>query len=158
MLTNTSSANTIKNKKYELFNIFQLAEINHNAYLFLKKTNVPEPLSSKIETDDGLKSKLWTEAYKAAGYYYDNPSQDARNKMFINFRYNFCSLFEDNDIPNVNSRKDLLTWVCQKHNNYLKQVNSEYIVDCNYDRLSKLYGYNEKNILNTYGNKINLRF
>lgn len=151
---------SIKNKTFESYTIDELSQKYSDIYVFLKKTTVQKPLNENITNDDSLQSNLWTEAYKLAGYYYDKPTIQERNRIFDSFRFNFTSLFSQtkdvNELPEVNSRKELLTWVCKKHNEYLELKEVETRVNCDYKNLRSLYGPNNSDLKATFGSSINM--
>jgi len=138
---------SFKNKTFEGYSLDELADKYTDVFLFKSKLSHSKPLNETIKDDDNLQSKLWTEAYKSAGFYFDHPTQRQRDEKFSSFRYNFSSLLKEtknlNELPEVNSRKDLLTWVCKKHNEFLELKSIEERVNCDYNFLSKLYGYDD---------------
>lgn len=153
---------TIKNKTFEAYTLDELASKNVEQFLFLKKTAIDIPKDQKTKKDDDLKSEAWTEAYKTAGYYLDKPTEEARNKAFSSFRFNFGSLLSETKsedrLPQVNTRKEFLTWVCKKHNEFLEIKGAEQRVNCDYNSLKKNYGPNEKEIKSIYGSSLDLKY
>lgn len=144
------------NKTFEAYSLEELSKKYTEVFLYLKSTSIKKTLSEEILNDDENRSNLWTEAYKSAGYYYDRPTPKQRTDKFNYFRYNFGSIIKDN-LPEVNSKKELLTWVCKKHNEYLNLKGIEENVNCDYEFLKKQYGYNEKKVVDTFGNSIYLK-
>ena len=151
---------SIKNKSFESYSIDELSQKYSDIYVFLKKNTIQKPLNETITNDDSLQSGLWTEAYKLAGYYYDKPSHQERNRIFNSFRFNFTTIFSQtkdvNELPEVNSRRDLLTWVCKKHNEYLELKDVEARVNCDYKNLRSLYGPNDSALKSTFGSSIKM--
>lgn len=152
---------SIKNKIFEGYTFDELIKHKTDVFLFSKKIRIQEPVDKKISEDDELQSKLWNEAYRTAGYYYDKPSIKHRNTMFNQFRYNFSSLLQQtqskDEYPEVNSRNDLLSWVCKKHNEYLEIKGADKRQNCNINVLLKSYGPNEGKIYQTFGSSLDLK-
>lgn len=153
---------TIRSKTFEAYTLEELAAKNVEQFLFLKEISAIVPKDQLLRKVDDLKSEIWTEAYKTAGYYFDKPTEIQRNKAFASFRYNFESLLAEtksqNSIPQVNSRKDFLSWVCNKHNEFLELKGAEQRVNCDYNYLRKQYGPNDQEIRNIYGSSLDLKY
>lgn len=153
---------SFKNKTFEGYSLDELADKYTDVFLFQSKLSAKKPLSATIDNDDSLQSKLWTEAYKAAGFYFDHPTQRQRDEKFSSFRFNFSPLLKEtknsSELPEVNSRKDLLTWVCKKHNEYLELKSVEERVNCDYNYLKHLYGYDDQKVQSVVGSSHLLKY
>lgn len=110
----------------------------------LTPTQTIEERQSK--NDDELLSNTWTAAYHTASYYYDNPNIEERSKMRKNFIFNFHNLLGQTstpgEYPDVSSRRNLLGWVCKKHNDFLNLKEKNIKVDCDVEKLLGRYGPN----------------
>lgn len=131
---------SFKSKIFEAYSLEEISEYNDTArnYLFNFRRHL-------------LTSKNWNELFKTAGYYFDNPSPNQRINAFNKIRGEYYDLVKE-DLPQVNSRNDLLTWVCRKHN----EVNTENKIDCNLDILKKKFGPNEQQIKNTFSREFKM--
>lgn len=110
-------------------------------------TSEEEKLSRK---DDKLDSNIWTQAYKTAAYYYDNPTNEDRYRMLTEFRFNYKGLLDKtnngNELPDLRNRKFFVAWVCKKHNEYLEKQGENMRVECSTKLLLEKFGPNEKNV------------
>lgn len=115
------------------------------------------PIEESVsKNDDRFLSKTWGEAYKFAAYYYDNPSLNDRFIYFNKFRFNFHGLLQKTqtpaELPDLRSRKDLVSWVCKKHNEYLEKEEGNFRVDCSdVNALISTYGPNYGNVKGMLG-------
>ncbi len=142
----------IKSKTFEAFTLEHLAEKEDsvNNYLHFFRKNLPS------------KNKLtWEDLYKFSAYYFDNPNFNQRERAFKKVRADYYDLLQNtanpNELPSVNSRSDLLSWVCKKHNESLtKEGLSE--VNCNLDSLLSKYGPNEKYVNKYFGTDFKLKY
>lgn len=138
----------IKSRKY--YEDYTLEEISNskNPFRFLaKETKVNTPTEDNLKSaDDDLRTKTWTELYKAAAYYFDNPDPIRREKMFKHVRANFSDVLADTvnplDLPMVQNRTTLLNWVCNKNNEFLEKKNSSKRVVCDVKSLKQVFGPN----------------
>ena len=98
------------------------------------------------QKDDELKTNTWTELYKTAAYYYDNPNLVEKNRIFNNIRFNFSGILSEtnnpNDLPATKSRNELINWVCVKNNEFLEKLNSSNRVICDTEKLINTFGPN----------------
>ena len=106
-------------------------------------------ISKEDEIKDDLERSLtWSELYKFASYYFDSPKLIDRYRYLEEMKFHFSGILSQSENPhehpNLENRRSLVDWVCQKHNSFLRMKNSENSVDCNVDRLLKFYGPNEK--------------
>ena len=67
----------------------------------------------KVEGDDKLKSKTWESMMKDATFYLDKPSVSEEKEMLNKLQFRYDSLFSGPMRPPLQSRKDLVSWVCQ---------------------------------------------
>lgn len=101
--------------------------------------------------DDKLLSNTWTEAYKMAAYFWDSPPSDFKLHTFNSFRFHFAGLLArtkvPNELPDLKSRRNFVSWVCKKHNEFLEVLEEKVRVDCSdLDTLIKTYGPNHDNV------------
>lgn len=138
----------IKSRKY--YEDYSLEEISRedNPFRYLaKETKVNTPVEDNLKaSDDELRTKTWTELYKAAAYYFDNPDPARREKMLKFVRANFSGVLADTvnpyDLPMVQNRNSLLNWICNKNNEFLEKKDSSKRVVCDVRSLLKVYGPN----------------
>jgi len=144
---------------FEKYSVDELIELNPEFRANTEVFKITPPKDESIINDDGLNSAAWTEAYKTAGSYYDNPNELDRTRIFNSFRYNFNNLINLNtELPNVNSRDSLLTWVCHKHNEYLANKNSENRVNCSIESLRSAYAPDYNKIKRKFGSSLDMKF
>jgi hypothetical protein len=112
-------------------------------------------IEDSIVDDDRFSAKKWTEAYKFASYYFDNPNIHDRfrfqNKLRLHFSKLFTKTAQPTELPDMRSRTHLVSWVCKKHNEFLEKENGNFQVDCNAEKLLKTYGPNYDNVKNIIG-------
>lgn len=136
---------------YEEYSLEELVEKNNPISYYIKFCTPKHSIEEELKTkDDALRSKTWTEAYKTAAYYYDNPSLEDVRFMFSQFRFNFSDLLSEtenpNELPDLRSRENLGKWICKKHNEFLKNKNSEVKVDCNMTKIFNEFGPKYDNV------------
>jgi hypothetical protein len=138
---------------YEYYTLEELEEKDKDGNFFYGNEFIKEKVSieeSLKNSDDKLLSNTWTEAYKMAAYYFDQPTIDDRLNTFDKFRFNFAGLLQKtkapNELPDLNSRKSFVSWVCKKHNEFLEANNENVRMDCNVEKLVKNYGPNYDNV------------
>lgn len=138
----------IKSRKYyEDYTLEEISKLNNPFRFLSRETQVSTPAEDNLKSsDDELRTKTWTELYKAAAYYFDNPDPAKREKMFKYVRANFSDVLADtvnpNDLPMVQNRKSLMNWVCNKNNEFLEKKNSTKRVVCDIKSLMQVYGPN----------------
>lgn len=138
----------IKSRKYyEDYSLDEISRVENPFRFLAKETKVSTPVEENLKaSDDELRTKTWTELYKAAAYYFDNPDSARREKMFKFVRANFSEVLADtvnpNDLPMVQNRNSLLNWVCNKNNEFLEKKNSSKRVVCDVRSLLAVYGPN----------------
>lgn len=142
---------SIKSKTYESYSLEELSEKSDfvTNYLFEFKKNIVS------------NNRTWEDAYKVAAYYFDNPDNNQRNTMFRRMRSEFSNLMSQTnneyELPEVNSRNQLLMWVCKKQNESLKKSGSN-LLNCNVNDLRSKYGPNEREIDNLYHGDFKMSF
>ncbi len=138
----------IKSRKYyEDYSLDEISKVQNPFRFLAKETQVSTPAEDNIKSsDDELRMKTWTELYKAAAFYFDNPNSARREQMFKYVRANFSDVLADtvnpNELPMVQNRNSLLNWVCNKNNEYLEKKNSSKRVVCDVKALQQVYGPN----------------
>lgn len=142
----------IKSKTYEAFTLEYLAEKNESVNNYLHFLNKNLPLKNK---------PTWTDLYKFSAYYFDNPNSNQRERAFRKVRADFYDLLQNtanpNELPKVNSRNDLVMWVCKKHNESLvKEGSSE--INCNLENLLSTYGPDQKYVNKYFGTEFKLKY
>lgn len=138
-------SNTNSRKYYQYYSLKELSLLD-NPYRFMTKAlNTILPMEENLKkSDDELKTNTWTELYKTAAYYYDNPKIGEKNKMFNHIRFNFSDILSEtnnpNELPAIKNRNDLINWVCNKNNEFLEKKESTNRIDCNAEKLIEIYG------------------
>jgi len=138
----------IKSRKYyEDYSLEEISRLDNPFKYFAKQTRVKTPVEDNLKSsDDELRTKTWTELYKAAAYFFDNPDPERREKIFKYVRANFSDVLKETvnpyDLPMVQNRNSLLNWVCNKNNEFLEKKNSTKRVVCDVKYLMKVYGPN----------------
>lgn len=147
----------IKSRKYyEEYSIEEISTVDNPFKNLAQVTRVKIPIEDKLKSsDDELRTKTWTELYKAAAYYYDNPDLNKRNETLQFLRSNFSDVLSDtvnpNELPMVQNRKTLLNWICNKNNEFLEKKNSSKRVVCDVQALLQVYGPNYEAVENYLG-------
>lgn len=151
-------SNPASRKYYQYYNIQELSLMD-NPYRFmtsLLKENYPIEESLQ-KNDDELRTNTWSELYKTAAYYFDNPNMNEKSKMFNNIRFNFSGILSETnnpyDLPSIGNRTELINWVCNKNNEYLEKKESPNRINCNSETLLNTFGpdYNaSKQYLGSY--------
>jgi len=97
-----------------------------------------------VEGDDAkLHQAKWSSFLKDAAFYYDLPTLQEQREMRFKLQHRYDDLFADQWRAPLQSRRDLITWVCERRNNYLaeRDVKEDQLEDCqNYNQLLKKYG------------------
>ena len=84
--------------------------------------NPAKPTRFTIENDDPTYQPLmWSSAMRDAAYYFDEPSLKQEIKMKKTLQMKYDSLFPENWRPPLQSRGDLVSWVCHQQNAYLQE-------------------------------------
>ena len=141
----------LKSKTFESYTLEDLSEKSDfvTNYLFEFKKNL------------SANNKTWEDAYKVAAYYFDHPDNSQRNNMFKRIRGEFSNLWTETnneyELPEVNSRNQLLMWVCKKQNESLKKSGSS-LLNCNVQNLRTKYGPNENEIEKLYHGDFKMSF
>jgi hypothetical protein len=142
---------------YEFYTISELKELvpqSREAFeSYTPKLSIEESLS---KNDDRFLSNTWTEAYRMAAYYFDNPRIDDRISYFNRFRFHFAGLLQKtnipNEIPDMKNRNQFVGWVCKKHNEFLEKAEGSFRVDCSdVDKLVQTYGPNYQKVKSVLG-------
>ena len=141
----TSLPQKIEMKYYEHFTIEELQKRNYKEKMrfksFEKVHSIDEDLAPK---DDEIQSQAWSQAFKSAAYYYENPTYTDRLNMMKTLDLNFDSLFQNtknpDEVPDLRSNTHLVKWVCKKYNEYLEVKGSPNSLECNANQLLKSYG------------------
>lgn len=97
-----------------------------------------------MEGDDNkLHKAKWNSFLKDAAFYMDLPNLQEQREMRFTLQRRYDDLFAESWNAPLQSRRDLLTWVCQKRNSYMseKSAPEEVLEDCeNYAALVRKYG------------------
>ena len=98
-----------------------------------------------IEGDDEMQSEMWKSFLKDCAYYYDVPTIDDENKMRRTLQYKYDSILPAGWRAPLTSRRDLLTWACNRANNKLIELGEvkegEPGLPCdNFNALLKVFG------------------
>jgi hypothetical protein len=136
---------------YEIYTLDELAEkdsaVRPQIEALKYKTPIEDILKKKEQNNE--LSEIWTQAYKTAAYYFDNPTYEERIRSMRNFKFNFSGLLSKtnnpNELPDLRNRNHFVSWVCKKHNEFLENIQSESRVDCS----------NVKKLINHYGPNYN---
>ena len=132
----------MKSKTFEAYTLEKLAEKNHTLSNYIYEFN----LNRKSEC-----TPKWECLYSYAAYYFDNPTESQRNKAFRKIRSHYSNLVSLNAIPAVNSRNELLSWVCKTQS----EITGENL-DCNVESLKKQYGPNAAEMDRLFDAKLKL--
>ena len=110
----------------------------------LKQAFEPQIKAFTVEGDDTKFHKAkWTSFLKDAAFYYDLPTLQEQREMRFKLQHRYDDLFADQWRAPLASRRDLITWVCETRNTYLKEreASEELLEDCpNYNQLLKKFG------------------
>ena len=97
-----------------------------------------------VEGDDSkYHFALWESMLKDCAFYQDYPSLTDEKDMKSKLKLRYDSLVPTAWRPPYQSRRDLLTWACEKRNAYMteREAPEEYLKDCaNYGGLLNQYG------------------
>ena len=145
---------SLKSKTFEAYSLEDLSKNNNAILNYLYNFNKHIPSS---------KSQTWEDLYKYSAYYFDNPTQKQRNLAFKKIRTDFDGLLRltnnPQELPRVNNRNQLLSWVCRKHKEDLnkREVNTDNM-NCNANFLKSTYGPDSKYIEDLFESKFKLDF
>lgn len=102
-----------------------------------------------IPDDDQHMSKRWTAFLKDSAYYYDQPTVAQERFTLQNLKQRFDELFPSSWRPPMQSRRDLLTWVCEQRNQALAE--SHEPLNCSYNALLQDFGPNTASLREKLG-------
>ena len=138
----------INSRKYYQYYTLQEIALMNNPYRFQAKNfKSKQPIEETLkQKDDELKTNTWTELYKSAAYYFDNPTIEEKTRAFNSIRFNFSGILSEtnnpNDLPPTKNRNDLINWVCVKNNEFLEKLNSSNRIECDTEKLLNTFGPN----------------
>ena len=99
-----------------------------------------------VKGDDAkLHQAKWKSFLKDAAFYFDQPTLQEQREMKFKLQHRYDDLFADTWAAPLQSRRDLLTWTCEKRNEYLseRQAPEDLLEDCNnYAALLRNHGPN----------------
>jgi hypothetical protein len=143
---------------YDDLNLEDLKERNSSVTAWIESAEIKETqeeIFSRSEKDKELLPGVWTQAYRFAAFYVDNPSNIHRYNVLNKFRGNFSNLLSNtksaNEIPDLRSRNHFLQWVCKKHNEFLEVKNAKERIECDGNALFQNFGPNYKGIQDFLG-------
>lgn len=61
---------------------------------------------------------MWKQLFTESSYYFDEPTLDQEIKMKKTLQGKYDSLFKEGWRPPLQSRKDLVEWVCFQHRSF----------------------------------------
>ena len=135
---------------YEEYTLEELKELSPQNIEIFSQNELPTAIEDTVKNDDRFLSNTWSQAYRFAAYYYDNPRLNDRFFYMNKFRFHFSRLLQQtgnpSELPDMRSRSDLVGWVCKKHNEFLEKNEGDFKVDCNVERLVSTYGPNYDNV------------
>jgi hypothetical protein len=142
---------------YEEYTLDELVDFYPKYSETIRSLRPEKLMEENISNDDRFSSKTWTQAYKFAAYYYDNPTFTDRNFYMNKFRLHFANILKktasQDELPDMRSRKDFVAWVCKKHNEFLEKEEGNFRVDCNVEKLVESYGPNYQNVKSVIAEK-----
>lgn len=75
-----------------------------------------------VEGDDHKFHKAkWASLFKDCAFYYDLPTIQEEREMRFKLQNRYDDLFPENWRPNLSSRRELLVWACERHNEYMTE-------------------------------------
>ncbi len=150
----SNQINNIKRTKYSIVTKEELIAKYPTAREAFKKTTPIVSIEERIQDNDE-KTQTWSEMYRFAAFYYDNPLMHDRYKFLEALKFNFSGILSQTEnpyeLPNLSNRRSLINWVCQQHNSFLRLKNSENSVECNVDVLLNVYGPNYNGVKSFMG-------
>jgi hypothetical protein len=72
-----------------------------------------------------MQPKMWHSAMTDAAYYFDEPTLRQEVAMKKTLQHKYDSLFSEGWRPPLQSRSDLVSWVCSQHNNFMAERGGE---------------------------------
>ena len=112
----------------------------------LTKALEPQNKPFVVEGDDPeFHLAKWRSFIKDAAFYLDQPSILEQREMKFTLQRRYDDLFADQWHAPLQSRRDLLTWVCEQRNSFLseRKAPEEVLDECqNYTSLLRKYGPN----------------
>ena len=113
--------------------------VDHSEYRIGQSMDKLKPFT--VEDDCKLNLKKWASCLKDCAYYYDDPSLDQERTMKKKLQFRYDDLFQDGWRPPLQSRQDLLMWVCNNRNEWLETKGKpEAAEECIYGGLLEKYG------------------
>lgn len=145
---------TIKSKTYESYKLDYLAEKYDSVrnFLYFHNQNLPK-----------VQNHTWDELYKYAAFYFDKPTQKQRDSAFRKIRTEYSNLLDQtsqpSELPTVNSRNELLLWVCKKQNqSQSSKSNNEALANCDINYLLHTYGPDNKFVEKSFEADLKLNY
>ena len=68
---------------------------------------------------------MWKSAITDASYYFDEPTLKQEIAMKKTLQSKYDSLFSEGWRPPLQSRNDLVSWVCHQHNNFINEKGAD---------------------------------
>jgi len=110
----------------------------------LNPSNERKIVAFTVKGDDTkLHQAKWQSFLKDAAFYFDLPTLQEQREMKFKLQHRYDDLFADTWSAPLQSRRDLLTWTCEKRNEYLteKAAPEGLMEDCsNYAALLRNHG------------------
>lgn len=112
----------------------------------LNPSNERKIVDFTVQGDDAkLHQAKWKAFLKDSAFYLDQPTLQEQREMKFKLQHRYDELFAESWSAPLQSRKDLLTWTCEKRNEYLteREAPEGLIEDCkNYAALLRNHGPN----------------
>jgi len=112
----------------------------------LNPSNERQIVDFTVQGDDAkLHQAKWKSFLKDSAFYLDQPTLQEQREMKFKLQHRYDNLFADAWQAPLQSRKNLLTWTCEKRNEYLaeREAPEGLIEDCkNYTALLRNHGPN----------------
>ena len=87
---------------------------------YITAPEVKKPQKFVIADDEAeLQPKMWASVMRDAAYYFDNPTLEQEIKMKKTLQAKYDPLFKEGWVPPLQSRNDLVSWVCLQQNAYM---------------------------------------
>jgi len=77
------------------------------------------------EDEPRMQPLMWQSAIKDAAYYFDRPSLEQEQRMKKTLQSKYDSLFTEGWRPPMQTRSDLVEWVCSQHNMFVKEQGAD---------------------------------
>jgi hypothetical protein len=76
----------------------------------------------KIADDEPrFQPKMWASAMRDSAYYFDRPTLEQEIKMKKTLQSKYDDLFQEGWMPPMQSRVDLVSWVCMQQNKFMQE-------------------------------------